>query len=175
MSPPFQNASGPSSAAPFFEIEFLQVAGPGGLASGKWIRPFRPLLKPGPQLWAFEQVRIETGDPLPDHDQAAEHLDGKVPGAAPGDLREPSLRPDPGAASLIPGAADFLVRVPDPVEAAWVLGAKRRHAGFVERAGRAATCYCGLLSHGIAFATGRRWSAYNRVPEDRSGGPSEHR
>lgn len=129
----FSKRPRPFPAAPFPEAELLQVAGPGGLASGRRTRPLRPLLEPGPQLRLLGQVRIEAGDPLPDHDQAAEHLESEVPGVAPGDLRELPLRFDPGTVPLGTGAADLLVGVPDPLEAAWVQRAERCEAGLEKR------------------------------------------
>lgn len=71
FSDSFQNAPGPFPATIFPEAELLQMASPGVLVSGRRIRPFRPLLEPGLQLRSFRQVRIESGDPLPDHDLAA--------------------------------------------------------------------------------------------------------
>ena len=93
ISTPFQNAFDPFSAGPFFEAVFFQVTGPGGLAFGRRVLFFRPLLKPGPQLRLFRLIGIEAGDPLSDHDQAVEHLDGEVPGG--GDPGKPSLRLEP--------------------------------------------------------------------------------
>jgi len=48
-------------------------------------------LEPGPQLRLLGQIRIEAGDPPPDHDQAVEHLEGEVPDTMARDLGDPPL------------------------------------------------------------------------------------
>ena len=112
------------------------MPGPGDLRLGRRVLFLRPLLEPGSQLRLLQKVRIETGDPLSDNNQAVQHLDGEVP--ASGNPGEFSLRLHPGKVPMDAGTADLFIGIPDAVEAAPIQRTQGSVAGFVKRASLAA-------------------------------------